>query len=68
MQDDTGASRWMRFRIGFQPSITTLFVAVVHGHAHRGAYEGRTPGGAPVYNVAMHIEKPNGRPYALLEI
>jgi Icc-related predicted phosphoesterase len=42
--------------------------AVVHGHAHRGAYEGRTPGGAPVYNVAMQIEKPNGRPYALLEI
>ena len=42
--------------------------AVVHGHAHRGTYEGRTPGGAPVYNVAMHIEKPTGRPYALLEI
>jgi Icc-related predicted phosphoesterase len=42
--------------------------AVVHGHAHRGAYEGRTPGGAPVYNVAFHIEKPTGRPYALLEI
>ncbi|GEP03542.1 metallophosphoesterase family protein [Methylobacterium oxalidis] len=42
--------------------------AVVHGHAHRGAYEGRTPGGAPVYNVAMHIEKPGGRPYAILEI
>jgi Icc-related predicted phosphoesterase len=42
--------------------------AVVHGHAHRGAYEGRTPGGAPVYNVAMQIEKPNGRPYAMLEI
>ena len=42
--------------------------AVVHGHAHRGAYEGRTPGGAPVYNVAKHIEKPTGRPYALLEI
>jgi uncharacterized protein len=42
--------------------------AVVHGHAHRGAYEGRTPGGAPVYNVAMHLEKPTGRPYALLEI
>jgi uncharacterized protein len=42
--------------------------AVVHGHAHRGAYEGRTPGGAPAYNVAMHIEKPNGRPFALLEI
>jgi uncharacterized protein len=42
--------------------------AVVHGHAHRGRYEGRTPGGAPVYNVAQHIEKPNGRPYALLEV
>ena len=42
--------------------------AVVHGHAHRGRYEGRTPGGAPVYNVAQWIEKPTGRPYALLEI
>jgi Icc-related predicted phosphoesterase len=42
--------------------------AVVHGHAHRGAYEGRTPGGAPVYNIAQHIEKPTGRPYALLEL
>ncbi len=42
--------------------------AVVHGHAHRGRYEGRTPGGAPVYNVARQIEKPSGKPYALLEI
>ncbi|HEX2725540.1 MAG TPA: metallophosphoesterase [Beijerinckiaceae bacterium] len=42
--------------------------AVVHGHAHRGKYEGRTPGGAPVYNVAQHIAKPTGRPYALLEV
>jgi uncharacterized protein len=42
--------------------------AVLHGHAHRGAYEGRTPGGAPVYNVARQSEKPTGRPYALLEI
>jgi Icc-related predicted phosphoesterase len=42
--------------------------AVVHGHAHRGKYEGRTPAGAPVYNVAYHIEKPTGRPYALLQI
>src|SRR5688572_2401362 len=25
--------------------------AVVHGHAHRGAAEGRTSGGVPVYNV-----------------
>jgi Icc-related predicted phosphoesterase len=42
--------------------------AVVHGHAHRGVYEGRSPAGAPVYNVAMHVEKPTGRPFALLEI
>lgn len=42
--------------------------AVVHGHAHRGRYEGRTPGGTLVHNVAYHIEKPTGRPYALLEI
>jgi len=42
--------------------------AVVHGHAHRGKYEGRTPGGAPVYNVAVMIEKPTGRPYALIEV
>ena len=27
-----------------------------------------TPGGAPVYNVAIQIEKPTGRPYALLEV
>ncbi|HYF55990.1 MAG TPA: metallophosphoesterase [Salinarimonas sp.] len=42
--------------------------AIVHGHAHRGTYEGRTPGGTPVYNVARHIEKPTGKPYALLEL
>lgn len=42
--------------------------AVVHGHAHRGTYQGKTPGGAPVYNVASHIEKPTGKPYALLEL
>lgn len=42
--------------------------AVVHGHAHRGSYEGQTPGGAKVYNVAMHVAKPSGRPYALIEI
>lgn len=41
--------------------------AVVHGHAHRGRYEGRTPRGTPVYNVALAIEKPSGRPYALIE-
>ncbi|HZG09889.1 MAG TPA: metallophosphoesterase [Allosphingosinicella sp.] len=43
--------------------------AVVHGHAHRGTYQGRTPGGIPVYNVAQFVvEEAFGRPYALLEI
>jgi len=42
--------------------------AVLHGHAHRGRYEGKTPGGMPVFNVAYQIEKPTGRPYALLQI
>src|SRR5437763_168883 len=43
--------------------------AVVHGHAHHGTYEGRTPLGKPVYNVAQFVVKPLfGRAYALLEI
>ena len=43
--------------------------AVVHGHAHHGTYEGRTPRGTPVYNVAQFVVRPKfGRPYALLEI
>lgn len=43
--------------------------AVVHGHAHHGTYEGRTPRGIPVYNVAQFVVKPKfGRPYALLEV
>ena len=43
--------------------------AVVHGHAHRGAYSGHTPGGVPVFNVAQFVVEPKfGRPYALLEI
>jgi uncharacterized protein len=42
--------------------------AIVHGHAHRGKFEGRTPGGQKVYNVARHIEKPTGKPYAIIEI
>lgn len=41
---------------------------VVHGHAHRGSYQGKTPAGQPVFNVAYHIQKPSGRPYALLEV
>jgi Icc-related predicted phosphoesterase len=43
--------------------------AVVHGHAHRGSYEGRTPRGIPVYNCAQFVvELAFGRKYALIEI
>ena len=43
--------------------------AVVHGHAHHGTYEGRTPLGRPVYNVAQFVLQPKfGKPYVVLEI
>jgi Icc-related predicted phosphoesterase len=42
--------------------------AVVHGHAHHGTYEGRTRKGIPVFNVAAQIQKPTGKPYALIEV
>lgn len=43
--------------------------AVVHGHAHRGAFRGETPRGVPVYNVAQFVvQEAEGRPYALIEI
>lgn len=43
--------------------------AVVHGHAHRGRYEGRTRRGVPVFNCAQFVVAERfDRPYALLEI
>jgi Icc-related predicted phosphoesterase len=43
--------------------------AVVHGHAHHGTSEGRTPQGKPVYNVAQFVLRPLlGKPYTVLEI
>ncbi|TDW67676.1 Icc-related predicted phosphoesterase [Novosphingobium sp. PhB55] len=43
--------------------------AVVHGHAHRGTYEGRTTRGVPVYNCAQFVVSARfGRPYALLDV
>jgi Icc-related predicted phosphoesterase len=42
---------------------------VLHGHAHRGAYEGRTAKGVPVYNVARPVlNRDLGVEYALYEI
>ena len=43
--------------------------AVFHGHAHHGTYEGRTPLGKPVYNVAQFVLKPLfGKPYVVIEV
>jgi Icc-related predicted phosphoesterase len=45
--------------------------AVFHGHAHRGSLEGKTKGGAPVYNVAMPLlvaTKPDEPPFRLVEV
>jgi Icc-related predicted phosphoesterase len=41
----------------------------LHGHAHRGAYEGRTARGVPVYNVSRPVlNRDLGIEYALIEI
>jgi Icc-related predicted phosphoesterase len=41
----------------------------VHGHAHRGAYKGRTPRGAPVYNVARPVlNRDMGIEFAVFEV
>ncbi|MGE3738246.1 MAG: metallophosphoesterase, partial [Geminicoccaceae bacterium] len=42
--------------------------AVFHGHAHHGSHAGETRRGIPVFNVAASVEKPNGKPYALIEV
>jgi Icc-related predicted phosphoesterase len=45
--------------------------AVFHGHAHRGAPEGRTKGSAPVYNVAMPVlalANPGQPPFRIVEV
>ncbi|MEA2463910.1 MAG: hypothetical protein QOJ98_1657 [Acidobacteriota bacterium] len=45
--------------------------AVFHGHAHRGAPEGRTKGNAPVYNVAMPVLAaafPHDPPFRIVEV
>jgi Icc-related predicted phosphoesterase len=47
--------------------VTTVF----HGHAHRGALEGRTKGNAAVYNVAMPLLSasfPDQQPMKIIEV
>jgi Icc-related predicted phosphoesterase len=44
---------------------------VFHGHAHRGAPEGKTAAGVPVYNVALPVLRhadPNGLPVKVVEL
>lgn len=42
---------------------------VVHGHAHRGAPQGRTARGVPVYNVALPVLRTLGDlPYRVFEV
>ncbi|HEX7049702.1 MAG TPA: metallophosphoesterase [Longimicrobiales bacterium] len=40
---------------------------VFHGHAHAGTLEALTPGGVPVYNVAMPLLQSHGRSFHLWE-
>jgi Icc-related predicted phosphoesterase len=45
--------------------------AAVHGHAHRGAPEGRTSAGIPVYNVAVPVMRaayPTRPPFRVLDV
>jgi Icc-related predicted phosphoesterase len=45
--------------------------AVFHGHAHRGATQGHTSTGVPVYNVAMPLlarSNPDRPPFLIVEI
>lgn len=45
--------------------------AVIHGHAHKGALEGRTAKGIPVYNVSLPLlqaHAPAGRHFRLIEL
>jgi Icc-related predicted phosphoesterase len=42
---------------------------VVHGHAHRGTYSGRTPRGAPVFNVSLPVlMRDCGRPFVVYDV
>jgi Icc-related predicted phosphoesterase len=43
---------------------------IIHGHAHHGGREGKTVGGVPVYNVALHLLQAQQPPaaYRLFEV
>ncbi len=42
---------------------------IIHGHAHHGSPEGRTPGGIPVYNISRFVLQTYiGKPYRIIEL
>jgi Icc-related predicted phosphoesterase len=53
-----------------EPLTRFSVTAVIHGHAHNGALEGRTASNVPVYNVSYPLMKRLSpeRPFRLLEI
>jgi Icc-related predicted phosphoesterase len=54
-----------------EPLLRYPVSAVFHGHAHKGAPEGRTQNGIPVYNVSLPVLReafPGRQPYRILEI
>jgi Icc-related predicted phosphoesterase len=54
-----------------EPLLRYPISAVFHGHAHRGALEGATANGVPVYNVAVPLllrSFPERPPFRVLEL
>jgi Icc-related predicted phosphoesterase len=54
-----------------EPLIRYPVTAVFHGHAHRGAPEGRTVNNIPVYNVAKPLLQrtyPDRPPFRIVEV
>ncbi|HEY7878215.1 MAG TPA: metallophosphoesterase [Gemmatimonadaceae bacterium] len=54
-----------------EPLMRFDVTAVFHGHAHKGAPEGKTKNGIPVYNVALPVLQahyPDRPPFRLFEI
>ena len=53
-----------------EPLSRFAVTAVIHGHAHNGALEGRTASNVPVYNVAYPLMKrlTPDRPFRILDI
>jgi Icc-related predicted phosphoesterase len=51
-----------------QPLDTLGASVVFHGHAHHGALEGATPGGIPVFNVALPLLMESGMSFKVFNV